>query len=140
MSRRRGGNGDSRHYWDWLDFAQDDLTAAQLLCKSESCRNAAAFHCQQCIEKALKAFILFDTGEAVDGHNLTWLCRQAVKRNRDFAQWLDESAYLNRYYIQTRYPSDEPLALCEAQIQKACSMANEMYTAICSYVEEKDGQ
>lgn len=138
MSRRRSGNGDSRHYWDWLDFAWDDLTAAQVLSEQPSCCNAAAFHCQQCIEKALKAFILFHTGEAVDGHNLTWLCRQAVKRDRSFEQWLDESAYLNRYYIQTRYPSDEPLELSAIQVKKACTMAQEMYAAICRSVDGDD--
>ena len=113
MTRRRSGSRDSRDYDDWLDFSYDDLQAAITLMQNPECRNAAAFHCQQCIEKALKAFILYKTGKAVDGHNLTWLCKQAVKQDTSLDEWLDESAYLNRYYIQTRYPSDEPLALDE---------------------------
>ena len=97
MTRRRSGSRDSRDYDDWLDFSYDDLQAAITLMQNPECRNAAAFHCQQCIEKALKAFILYKTGKAVDGHNLTWLCKQAVKQDTSLDEWLDESAYLNRY-------------------------------------------
>ena len=135
MTRRRSGSHDSRDYDDWLDFSYDDLQAAITLMQNPECRNAAAFHCQQCIEKALKAFILYKTGKAVDGHNLTWLCKQAVKQDTSLDEWLDESAYLNRYYIQTRYPSDEPLALDEGKLQTVLKMAKDMYTAICERVD-----
>lgn len=135
MTRRRSGSRDSRDYDDWLDFSYDDLQAAITLMQNPECRNAAAFHCQQCIEKALKAFILYKTGKAVDGHNLTWLCKQAVKQDTSLDEWLDESAYLNRYYIQTRYPSDEPLALDEGKLQTVLKMAKDMYAAICERVD-----
>ena len=42
----------------WLDRARRDLRAAQLLTAGDS--NAEAlFHCQQAVEKALKAFLTF---------------------------------------------------------------------------------
>ena len=83
MCARTNNSRDSRHYYDWLDYSHDDLEAARVLKENLQCANAAAFHCQQCIEKALKAYILYETGETVDGHNLTWLCKKAAKLNDD---------------------------------------------------------
>lgn len=130
MGRHREGDNDSKRYYDWLDCAGEDLKAAKLLLGSGSLMNMAAFHCQQCIEKALKGYILFKNRGHVDGHNLTWLCRQAVRLNHRFLEWLDESAVLNRFYIETRYPSDIPLELTEPYVQRVYKMAEDMYTFI----------
>ena len=134
VNRRREGNSDSRRYYDWLERANEDLKAAELLYDNESTFNAASFHCQQCIEKALKGYILYKTKAHVDGHNLTWLCRQAIKSDRRFLEWLDESAVLNRFYIETRYPSDTPLNFDRATVVKAYNMARAMYRFICDEV------
>jgi len=130
MCARTNDSRDSRHYSDWLDYSHDDLVAAKVLRENPQCANAAAFHCQQCIEKVLKAYILYRTGQSVDGQNLTWLCKKAAKLNGDFSQWLDESAYLNRYYIQTRYPSDNPQDISQKQLDRAYTMANDMFYMI----------
>lgn len=134
--RVREGANDSRRYFDWLRRAFEDLEAARLLGASDGTLDAAAFHCQQCIEKALKSYLLFVTGEHVDGHNLTWLCRQAMKHDRRFEEWLDESALLNRYYIETRYPSDIPLGLTAKDVARIYAMAGKMYGFIRTEIED----
>lgn len=133
-SRRREGLNDSRHYYDWIDRAGEDIEAAKLLMVSEDTLNAASFHCQQCIEKALKGYLLFKTKIPMDGHNLTWLCRQAVKHDARFTEWLDESAALNRYYIETRYPADIPLVLTKEKVAGVYAMAERMYRFILSEI------
>ena len=142
MGRRFEGNSDSHRYNDWLERASEDIASAELLLSTEKTLDAAAFHCQQCIEKALKGYILFKTHEHVDGHNLTWLCRQAIKSDRQFLMWLDDSVILNRYYIETRYPADLPLQLERETIDRAYTMASDMYKFICAEVceENKVGQ
>lgn len=134
--RQREGNSDSHRYFDWLERADEDIQAAGKLVDSDDTLNAAAFHCQQCIEKALKGYILFKTHQHVDGHNLTWLCRQAINNDRRFTQWLDESVVLNRYYIETRYPADIPLDLNSIIVRSAYDMARSMYRFICAEVNE----
>ena len=134
---RSGGNNDSRRYIDWLERACEDLEAARLLMDSEATLNAAAFHCQQCIEKALKGYLLYKTGFPADGHNLTWLCKQAVKSDERFQEWLDESAALNRYYIETRYPADIPVDLSDVRLRRVFDMADKMYRFICTQVEDE---
>ena len=132
MGKRRHINyTDSTHYRDWLERAREDISCAGLLFHQDKCHNSAAFHCQQCIEKALKAYILLKSDMLVDGHNLTWLCRQAMRLDARFAQWLDESASLNKCYIETRYPADLPLALERDEVSSYFNMAQDMYRFIC---------
>ncbi|HEX2938823.1 MAG TPA: HEPN domain-containing protein [Ruminiclostridium sp.] len=133
-SRRRDRSEDSHRYYDWLERASEDIEAAEKLLDSDNTIGACAFHCQQCIEKALKGYILFKTHQHLDGHNLTWLCRQAMKTERHFSQWLDESVILNRYYIETRYPADIPLELDTRAVNRAYDMALAMYRFICDEV------
>lgn len=137
MGRRsRGRNQDSKRYYDWLDRAGEDMICAELLLRDDNCYLSCAFHCQQAIEKALKAFILLKTGELVDGHNLVWLCKYARRYDERFDAWLDESAALNHCYIETRYPTDLPFELEYTQVHKAYKMAQDMFLFICRQVDD----
>lgn len=69
--RRTRHTSDSRLFFDWLEIAARDLLAARLLLEQGQCLDIAGFHCQQCLEKALKAYLLDRTGVLPDGHNLT---------------------------------------------------------------------
>ncbi|MDO5560412.1 MAG: HEPN domain-containing protein [Oscillospiraceae bacterium] len=102
-------DNDSRRYFDWLFHANLDYLAAKNLLQDTRCFNSVAFHCQQCIEKALKGYLLFKKHRLYDGHNLTWLCKQASQCDEHFEQWVSKSSTLNRFYIETRYPADIPL-------------------------------
>jgi HEPN domain-containing protein len=42
-----------------MEHAGEDLEAAKVLLGPDDLLDAAAFHCQQCIEKALKGYLLF---------------------------------------------------------------------------------
>ena len=125
-------SGDSRKFFDWLEIAAGDLLAARLLLEQGQCVEGAAFHCQQGMEKALKAYLIDRTGVLVDGHNLTWLCRQAMKHNRGFSRWLNDTTRLNRLYIETRYPSDIDLRLSEERVGEICGIARELYDFVCT--------
>ncbi|MGI6404245.1 MAG: HEPN domain-containing protein [Oscillospiraceae bacterium] len=129
-------NRDSRRYYDWLDRAGEDIICAGLLVQNDNCYNSAAFHCQQTIEKALKAYILLKSDVLPDGHNLPWLCKRAMRYDSTFSEWLDESATLNRCYIETRYPADLPLNLDFRQVMKYYQMAKSMYLFICEEVDK----
>ncbi len=136
MGRRRfSGNKDSKHYYDWIDKAAEDMVAASILINDDRCFVAAAFHCQQAVEKVLKAYLLLKTDNLNDGHNLTWLCKQAVKLDSSFKDWIDESVNLNRCYIETRYPTDLPLTYDEEYVHKLYIMAKDMFIFVCQQVD-----
>lgn len=133
MARKKRTN-DSNYFADWLRRAREDLIAASVLKENNQCYNSAAFHCQQTAEKALKAYILFVSDRLVDGHNLSWLTKQANRYN-DFNQWFDEAAALNRCYIETRYPADIPFSVTQKQVESYYKMAYEMFIFICKEME-----
>lgn len=64
-----------------------------------------------------------ETGNLYDGHNLTWLCKKACAYDGAFTEFLDESVFLNSFYISTRYPTDVPFFLTRSQIEKALTIA-----------------
>ena len=108
-----------------------DRETAEQLCGNPMLYYTAAFHCQQCIEKALKGYLLYKSRKLLDGHNLTWLCKQAAMMDNSFIQWIDESAVLNRYYIETRYPADIPLEIDKDTMDSLMKMCGEMMDFIC---------
>jgi HEPN domain-containing protein len=130
MARRRKGSGDSLYYYKWLDKALSDLQSARILLTWGGDPMAVAFHCQQAIEKALKGYLLFRMGRHFDGHNLTFLCRQAANCDERFLAYIDESTALNNYYIETRYPTDIPFAISETQEHSILLMAEDMFSMI----------
>ena len=127
MTRRRHNPTDSRRFQDWLNAAYDVLRAAELLIQDDTLHNATAFHCQQCAEKVLKGYILARDEQAVDGHNLTWLCKRACRIDPEFSQWLDESAALNKFYIETRYPTDIPTEISDEQVGRLLEMTRQLF-------------
>lgn len=136
MMKRRQDNNDSNRYFDWLERAESDLKTARILKDNDGDNCNAVFHCQQCIEKALKAYLLYKAKTHFDGHNLTFLCRQAMKYDNFFDDWLDESAELNRYYIETRYPTDKGFDVDDEQLEKSYKHAKNMYEFIFENLEK----
>ncbi len=133
----RHSSTDSHLYFEWLEHSSADLLAASLLKEDDRCYELAAFHCQQSIEKALKAYILLRSGKLVEGHNLTWLCRQAKKHHKGFQQWFEESADLNQCYIETRYPADVDREIDYKKVQNFYTMAKDMYLFIFEQVDQE---
>ncbi len=128
--RRDEHSTDSHRFFDWLKKSHDDIEAARVLKDHGGPNEAAAFHCQQSIEKGLKAYILLKTKNHTDGHNLTYLCRQAAKLDNKFNEWLDESYTLNNFYIETRYPTDRTVGIDDFGLEKIYKMAKDMYNFI----------
>lgn len=132
--RRSKHSDDSRLFFDWLEIAARDLLAARLLIEQQQCLEVAGFHCQQAMEKSFKAYLIHTTGILVDGHNVTWLCRQAIKTDPTFERWMDACSRMNRLYIETRYPSDDDLHVSPAQIGSYLETAQSLYDYICDVV------
>ena len=134
MGRRGSRAGDSHHYYDWLEFAAEDLHCADILLDARQCAAAAGFHCQQAIEKAVKAYVLFKTGVHVDGHNITWLCRHAGRCEERFCSRLDRTTALNRLYSETRYPADLPVRVDVDMLARIYEPAEDIYDFICEEI------
>ena len=135
MSRGSNHNTDSKRYYDWLYHSFIDFLAAKNLMSDKRCYCAVAFHCQQCIEKALKGFLLYKNHRLFDGHNLTWLCKQAIMLDSNFKEYIVKCTKLNRYYIETRYPADIPMEISREEAEELIQASEEVMYAIMEYIK-----
>ena len=102
--------------YQWMEKADEDLLVAEHTLKlGEDCPFAVVgFHAQQCIEKYLKAVLIFHAVSFPMTHDLTDLLRRIpVAAELDIQA--DEISILNNYAVQNRYPGDwEPVSRQEA--------------------------
>lgn len=94
--------------WRWWETARDDLQAAKTLEKSEMYAHAC-FNCQQSGEKALKA-LWFSIDEDPWGHSIQKLVAEFSRQEwlKPINQWQLYAAFLDKFYIPTRYPNGLP--------------------------------
>lgn len=102
---------------EWLKFAKDDLRSAEILLTAEIF-NMVCFHCQQAVEKSLKAFLRRHEGTIPYIHMLEELCERCAAINPSFFQFADDCRKLDIYYQPTRYPEAPAGALPEGMPNK----------------------
>jgi HEPN domain-containing protein len=92
----------------WLRTAEEDLKAARTLNDAEMYSHAC-FLAQQCGEKAMKALWLF-FDEDPWGHSVQKLVMQYPRNEsiNNLETWLSNAAFLDKFYIPTRYPNGLP--------------------------------
>lgn len=91
----------------WLDQARYDLDTARYNAEGE--RYApACFWAQQAAEKAAKAYLYGRGDRLVLGHSVAELLARARESDEDFSSLEEEGAFLDRFYIPTRYPNGLP--------------------------------
>jgi HEPN domain-containing protein len=76
----------------------------------------AAFHAQQCAEKALKALLLHREVSFPKTHAIEVLLDLLKMQGMNIPKGVDESFELSEYAVQTRYPGEwEPVTKTEAR-------------------------
>jgi HEPN domain-containing protein len=106
-------------YKEWFEMAKKDIRSAEILYEHDGDNGIVCFHCQQAIEKYLKGFLIYATGELQEGHNLVRLCKKAMAYNKALGEFIKDMAFVNTYYIETRYPAEDPL-LVSKEDAKEC--------------------
>jgi HEPN domain-containing protein len=90
---------------EWLSLAGEDLVTAELsLAASPPLLRSCLFHCQQCAEKALKAFLAWHDVPFRKTHSLEELGEASVQIDPTLAPLLDRLVPLSNYAVRFRYP------------------------------------
>ncbi len=91
----------------WLKKASDDLkVAVRLFDAGDMPMAIVCFHCQQAVEKALKALIVAQGGVPPKTHDLLALCSQCTMSTRDAKTVQDCALDFMEYAVELRYPGD----------------------------------
>jgi HEPN domain-containing protein len=122
----------------WFKQADYDLKDAQKA-MSWGSFNLSCFLSQQAAEKALKAFLYFSGVDAVWGHSVGVLCKEAQKIDPAFENILPLAKALDKYYIPTRYPDalPEETIPSEAYEEEDARSAYQKAERILSFIKEK---
>ena len=94
---------------EWIRKAEEDYEAAVVLARKRKrpTPNAVGFHCQQCIEKYLKAFLVLNEVNFPRIHDLLELHKICLSINPTFELVVDLLDNLNPYAVEFRYPGEE---------------------------------
>ena len=114
---------DSKRYMDWLNKASEDYESALILYRNRGSLSNVVFFCQQAVEKALKGYILKHQKVLIDGHSLVFLCRKTMDIDDFFRHFLNDCAFLNQFYLESRYPADIPMDVTDAEANKCIEIA-----------------
>jgi len=90
---------------EWLQKGRNDLLSAQILIEHvPPVLDTASFHCQQAVEKALKAFLAWKAVPFGKVHSLTYLLDLCEVEEPGSASLRDRTETLAPYAVEIRYP------------------------------------
>jgi HEPN domain-containing protein len=118
----------------WIQRAEDDLQTGKILMRSENpIYWVICFHMQQCVEKYLKAFLIFHGQEYPRTHNISALVSLCAQINPSFHELKAWGVHeLTRYATAIRY-GEEP----ELPDREGTQRAIELAERVRAFVRDK---
>jgi HEPN domain-containing protein len=90
-------------YNTWMDRAKSSLVISKTRYDENVFYEDLCFQAQQAVEKALKALLIFYKVDPEKTHNLVALIKE-LSKYITIPEEINETAILNDYAVQTRYP------------------------------------
>lgn len=128
---------DTIRYNEWFRMAEKDMKSAKILFEHDADNEIICFHCQQAIEKYLKGYLICVSGELQAGHNLMRLCKKAMVYEKSFGRFLKDLAFVNTFYIETRYPAEDPLVVNNEDTKECMDIVDKIVAKIDSLMAQK---
>lgn len=109
---------------EWLRFAKKDLLVAEYLLENRrDVSFAIAFHCQQAVEKALKAYLIHFHKRIQKTHDLSTLLYEINLLSANLYKNLEKVVILSEYAVSYRYPDVSRKKLTKNQAKQALKIA-----------------
>jgi HEPN domain-containing protein len=122
----------------WLQKAKQDLISARILLKNDPpILETSCFHCQQSVEKCLKAFLVWKNIHFEKVHNLTYLLDICELHESEFKSFRDRADDLESYAVVIRYPS-ENIKISQKDAQEALATAEAIWSFILDIISIPD--
>jgi len=93
---------------EWLKYANNDLIVAKHCFEDLHPKQTeiSSYHCQQCAEKSLKAFLSYKNIKFEKIHDLKVLNKLCQDNDNSFMQIITQCAHLTPYAVAVRYPNE----------------------------------
>lgn len=123
---------------EWIAKADRDLKIGKdEFATEDPATDMICFHMQQCVEKYLKAFLIFHGKEIRKTHIIEELIRECTEINSSFQQLFEIKAHtLTDFAVELRYPSDVSLPSNE-ETKEAIEITKKVRQFVLKKLEEK---
>jgi HEPN domain-containing protein len=114
----------------WFEKVRRDLRAAEIMLGADPpLPDDVAFHCQQAVEKALKALLVHRERRPAKSHDIRMLGKAIADTDPDLAERARGARWLTVFASEFRYPGDveEP---SEEDARQALDTARAMVSAV----------
>ncbi len=110
---------------EWIEKADHDLGSAKIIyLHLPDYFDTIAFHCQQAVEKYLKAILVFNKIEFQRSHDLVYLL-ELLSRDLEIDEIRFKKAFtLNSFGVQIRYPN-KIIKLTKEELESAIQISEE---------------
>jgi len=107
---------------EWVAWAEADFRGANMLIRSRAklMANLVSYHCQQCVEKYLKARLEEESLPVPKVHSLTALLALLLPKEPLWASFTPTLLMLNNYAVKVRYPGHVATRADARAALKAC--------------------
>ena len=113
----------------WLEKARGDHEAAVLtLSPMPPIRGVAAFHCQQAVEKTLKAYLAYREHKFEKIHDLEILATACTVHEPRFEELIERVDPLTAYAVRFRYPG--PADPTVEEVRAALEVVGEVWAFV----------
>ena len=107
----------------WIIKGDHDLGTAKItILHIPEYLDTVTFHCQQAVEKYLKAYLIFQNTTFKFSHDLIYLLELINQTDTDFEKYYDMVSELQGYAVEIRYPN-ETIFLSKENVEKAIIIA-----------------
>ena len=107
----------------WITKGDHDLGTAKITyLHIPEYLDTVTFHCQQAVEKYLKAYLIFQSTTYRFSHDLIYLLDLITQKDSDFKGYYDIVSELQGYAIEIRYPN-ETIYLTNEKVENAMVIA-----------------
>ena len=91
----------------WIEKADHDLGTAKITyLHIPEYKDTVTFHCQQAVEKLLKAYLIFLDIEFRFSHDLVYLIDLISQKDQFTNEFYDKASFLQDFAVEVRYPND----------------------------------
>jgi len=109
----------------WIEKADHDLGSARLIFHHiPDYFDMIAFHCQQAVEKYIKASLIHLDIEFLRSHDLPYLLEILSRKTDIDPETFDKAILLNGFSVEIRYPN-QFIHLTEDELSSAISIADD---------------
>ena len=119
-------SGEADEIRQWIIKGDHDLgTAKVTYLYIPEYLDTVTFHCQQAVEKYLKAYLIFQSTVFRFSHDLIYLLDLITQKDLDFESFYDTVSELQGYAVEIRYPN-ETIFLSKEKVESTMITAMEI--------------